>query len=236
MKRLNADGPPLPADRSGPPSLDVERFRRLASDGHVVVDLRSPVGFSGGHVDGALSVGIDPSLPVWASWVVPYDTPLLLVADRDDDVATALRAFARVGLDEVVGALAGGMDAWRAAGHPLRQTALMTPEQVHDLMVTECHLRILDVRGEAEWREGHIPGVVHVPVGALADRLDGVPGGDGPLAVVCGSGYRSTVAASILERNGLGPVINVVGGMRAWRQAGLPIMPERHDPARPVAP
>jgi hydroxyacylglutathione hydrolase len=83
---------------------------------------------------------------------------------------------------------------------------------------------VLDVRSEAEWNSGHISGAVHLPGGHLPERVDEVPAGR-PVHVICGSGYRSSIAASVLARSGRQNIINVVGGMAAWNAQKLPTDP-----------
>ncbi|MGH7571846.1 MAG: MBL fold metallo-hydrolase [Gemmatimonadota bacterium] len=229
MKELNAAGPPtLPGLPGGEP-IPAVRFRELADQGQVVVDLRDPFAFGMGHVPGAFGIGVQGSLSTWAAWVVPYDTPILLIAPEgsfaavSDAVERASRALIRVGLDDVRGHLAGGFPAWRQAGLPVAETPQIGPRELHERLVSGHGPTVLDVRSDGEWRGGHIEGAIHVMGGLLQDRLVEVPNGDRPVAVVCGSGYRSTVATSVLERSGFRHVINVTGGMNGWRQAGLPV-------------
>jgi hydroxyacylglutathione hydrolase len=180
------------------------------------------------HVPGSFGIGVEGSLSTWAAWVVPYDTPLLLVAPDgpyaavSDAVERASRALIRVGLDDVRGHLAGGMPAWLQAGFPVTETPQITPRDLHQHLVSGHGPAVLDVRSDAEWEAGHIEGAVHIMGGFLAERLPEVPDGDRPVAVVCGIGYRSTVAASVLERAGFRRVLSLTGGMDAWREAGLP--------------
>lgn len=230
MKELNAAGPPRLDGRPAPRALDPAEFRRLlAEEGHEAIDLRDQLAFGGGHIPGAFGIGLAPALSEWAAWVVPYDVPLLLVppssADPDEaaeEVDRARRRLARVGLDDVRGYLRGGMQAWIEAGLPLAETPQVSPSELHELRAEGEGWSVLDVRTDAEWAAGHIEGAAHVMGGQLAERLDEVPADDRPLAVVCGGGYRSTVAASVLERAGRGRVWNVTGGMGAWKRAGLP--------------
>lgn len=223
MKELNSAGPPILGELPGRDAIEPERFRALAESDHVVVDLRDQLAFGGGHVPGAFGIGAEGSLSTWAAWVVPYETPILLVADSTRDVEHASRALVRVGLDDVRGHLAGGIEAWRSAGLPLARIGQMSVEELRAVLSDGDDLALLDVRTDDEWDEGHVEGAVHVHGGFVADRLDEVPDGDRPLAVVCGSGYRSTVVASVLRRNGFDDVRNVPGGMTAWRAAGLPL-------------
>ncbi|HEX6202674.1 MAG TPA: rhodanese-like domain-containing protein [Thermoanaerobaculia bacterium] len=222
MKRLNAAGPPLLADRPPLPALAPRRFCGRLEAGAVAVDLRDHLAWGGGHVPGSFGLGAGGRLSVWAAWVVPYDRPILLVADDAAEAEEAARRLARVGLDRVEGWLEGGIAAWREAGLPLLETAQRTPRQIHDHLAAGETIHVLDVRGDEEWEAGHVQGARHVMAGELPERLAEVPDDGHPVALVCRSGYRSTVAASVLERAGRTDLINVTGGMSAWERAGLP--------------
>jgi hydroxyacylglutathione hydrolase len=221
MKALNAAGPAPLGRAPRVPPLAAERFRALAQAGHVVVDLRDQLGFAGGHVPGAFGIGAGPKLSEWAAWVVPPETPILLVAPGEAAAGEAARALARVGLEPVAGFLEGGMSAWIEAGLPIRRTGTLAAVEL-GARLERGDLALIDVRSIAEWRLGHVRGARHIMGGELARRLDEVPHGK-PLAVMCGSGYRSTVAASVLERAGFEDVSNLVGGMTAWSAARLPV-------------
>jgi hydroxyacylglutathione hydrolase len=191
---------------------------------HTLIDLRDQVSFGAGHIPGAFGIGAGTNVSTWASWVVPYDTPLLLVANNRNDAEAAVRALVRVGLDDVRGVIDGGIEAWRAAGGELERTPQIDPIALAArLAADESGLHVLDVRADDEWDAGHVAGAQHIMAGELAKRLDEVPR-DGTLAVICGTGYRSTVASSILARAGRTNLLNVTGGMAAWRTAGLPVV------------
>ncbi len=222
MKELNAAGPPILGGLPGLDPIEPDEFRGLAAADHVVVDLRDQLAFGGGHVPGAFGIGVDGSLSTWAAWVVPYDAPILLVAEEPARVEEAVRALVRVGLDDVRGWLDGGMPAWRGRGFELETVPQMSIPELARELASDDPPALLDVRSDAEWQGGHVAGATHVMGGFLAERLDEVPDGDRPLAVVCGTGYRSTVAASVLKRNGFRDVRNVTGGMSAWERAGQP--------------
>lgn len=224
MKALNSAGPRILGGLPGLGSLPTPEFHALVEAGHVVVDLRDHLAFGGGHVPGAFGIGVDGSLSTWAAWVVPYETPILLVAERPSDVERAVRALVRVGLDDVRGWLAGGMESWRRDGLPIETLPQISIPALAAALENGREVDVLDVRADDEWESGHIEGATHVHGGLLEDRLDEVPGSERPLAVICGSGYRSTVAASVLKRAGFEDVRNVPGGMQGWRKAGLPVV------------
>ncbi|HEX2342162.1 MAG TPA: rhodanese-like domain-containing protein [Vicinamibacterales bacterium] len=223
MKRLNAAGPAILNGLPGLEALPAGRVRDLLTHGHVLVDLRDQIAFGAGHVPGAFGIGAGPGLSTWASWVVPYDTPIVLLADDAAVVREAIRSLVRVGLDQVVGYLDGGMPAWTGAGFPVSTLAQVTPEALRDRLARDRALAVLDVRGDAEFADGHIDGAIHIMGGTLKDRVQELRG-RGPMAIACGSGYRSTVAASVLERAGFTDLINLTGGMTAWTRSGLPVV------------
>lgn len=224
MKELNAAGPPILGGLPGLEGIAPARFRALAAEDHVVVDLRDQLAFGGGHVPGSYGIGVRGNLSTWAAWVVPYDTPILLVGDSPLDVERASRALVRVGLDDIRGHLAGGIEAWRRGGFPLAEIRQMSVEDLHASLSAGGGPAVLDVRAENEWAGGHVEGAVHIHGGFVAERLDEVPDGGRPVAVMCGSGYRSTAVASVLRRHGFDDVRNVPGGMTAWEAAGLPLV------------
>ncbi|WP_019591103.1 MBL fold metallo-hydrolase [Thioalkalivibrio sp. ALE20] len=221
-KGINSEGPkdviPLPGMQAIEPD---EVARRVEAGEVTVIDLRDPLAFGGGHVPGALGIGIRGPFANWAGWVTPDDHPVILIDDTGDPavIEQAVRSMVRTGRDYIDGYVRGGMAAWAGAGLPLDTLAQVDARGAAD-RVARGEARLVDVRTPAEYAAGHVDAAVHRPV---AETREGVPGVDPeePVAVVCGSGYRSTVAASILQRLGYRHVMNVVGGMGAWEAAGV---------------
>ncbi|MBI4478096.1 MAG: MBL fold metallo-hydrolase [Acidobacteria bacterium] len=217
MKRVNSEGPKMigvPGNRALTPA----EFRELREG--VVIDVRRPEAFGGAHIPASYNIGSGPNLPVWASWIVPYDRPVLLVGDDSTNYDEARRALIRVGLDDVRGWLKAGMRAWIEAGFDQAHVRQMSVGELAAELENDPF--VLDVRGDAEWASGHIAGARHIMGGELPDRLDEIPR-DRTIHVTCGGGYRSSVAASVLRVAGYRDVVNVVGGMEAWKRSSLPI-------------
>lgn len=206
-----------------PPALEVAEFDRRRPAGAFVLDVRSPEAFGGGHVPGALNVGLGPAFATWAGTVLPDGARVLLVLDRPEDLWEAVWQLLRIGYPPPQGWLAGGMAAWRTSGRPVGFLPQLTVEELYGRLDRD-ETDLLDVRQPAEWAGGHVPGAVHVTGAELPGRVGEVPGSR-PLAVMCGSGYRSSVAASLLAHRGRTGVHNVTGGMAAWTAAGLPVVP-----------
>jgi hydroxyacylglutathione hydrolase len=223
MKVLNSEGPPRLDRLPGGRSHGAAEFSRMIEEGHLVVDLRDQLAFGAGHIPGAYGLAEGTNLSTWASWMLPYDEPLLLVHHQHADVSDAVRALVRVGLDDVRGHLAGGFEAWVRAGLPQAHTAQISPRELFDRLGRGEPVEVVDVRTPGEWRAGHIAQARHVPAQEIGERAATLANGR-EIALVCGGGYRSTVAASVLERAGVRRIANVTGGMNAWRRAGLPVV------------
>lgn len=224
MKRVNSEGAPNLGGLPGGKPLTLVQLRALIDQGGVVIDLRDQLAFGAGHIPGSFGIGSGEQLSSWAAWVLPYDRPIALVAADPADLPQAVRALVRVGLDDVRGFLGGGLNSWIEAGQPLARTPQLTPLELSARLAAEPGgIHVLDLRDPDEWARGHVPQAVHVAHEQLADFPDQLPDDGHPLALICRSGYRSTVAASVLERAGRRDLHNVSGGMQAWEQAGLPV-------------
>jgi hydroxyacylglutathione hydrolase len=191
--------------------------------GALVVDVRTELQFDEAHIPGAACIttrraGFGSKL----AWLAGPEQPLVFVGRDDEDAIEAVELAAAVGLRTIGGYLAGGMTAWREERLEVGQIARMTVPELHD---RRDGVQVLDVRERAEWDAGHIAGSVHVPyhdVHGIPDGLDG----QRPIAVICASGQRAAVAASLLQRAGARDVIHVVdGGVPAWHGAGWPVEP-----------
>ena len=228
MRALNQAGADPLAGLAEPRSMTVEDVEHAAGHDAVVIDTRPAAAFGAGHVPGSFGIGLDDTFGTWVGSVVPADRELILVLAEDGDLGAALAQLQRAGYDHVAGYLRGGFEAWRASGNDI---ARLDTRSAEDLAadIASGAVRVLDVREASEWRDGHIAGALHIPGGSLPRRLDEVPD-DRPLAVVCAGGYRSTVAASLLQRAGRDHVINLIGGVTAYAAAGHPLV---HDEALP---
>lgn len=223
MKQLNADGPPPVASTLTPGPLAVADFARLVESGAVVVDVRDQGPFGAGHVPGSLGIGAGSGLSTWAAWSVPYDRPILLVLPTSGNGSDVVRSLVRVGLDRIEGCLSGGFESWVRSGRPFERLDQMSASEAAS-RVADGTITLIDVRDATELKEGYVPGARHVPAylfSTSAPEAREVAEGPGPIAFVCASGHRSTVAASLVARTGRTDLANVTGGMQAWRRAGL---------------
>lgn len=180
----------------------------------VVLDVRPADAFCNAHVPGSINIGLGGQYASWAGSLLDLGAELALIADNEQQIDEAVMRLARVGIESARGYLLFG--AWT------RPAASIGQLNVHELDAQREALQIVDVRRPGEYRDAHAAGAMSVPLDELragAAHLDRTK----PTAVICASGYRSTIATSILEQLGFAEVYNVRGGTAAWRAAGLPV-------------
>ena len=194
-------------------------------DGALVIDVRTELQFDEAHVPGAvcltaLRAGFGSKL----AWLADPEQPVLIVGRDDQDAREAVTLAAAVGITNIAGYLAGGMTSWREEKRPVERVPRLTVDELHDRWESDRDsVQVLDVRERAEWDDGHIPGSVHEPYHDIGDVPEGLDP-DQPVAVVCGSGQRAGVGASLLQRHGAREVIHVVeGGVPLWQSRGWPV-------------
>jgi hydroxyacylglutathione hydrolase len=222
MKQLNARGPAALDLPQSLKAIEAPEFHALVESGCVVVDVRDQLSFGAGHIPGAFGVGVSGSQSTWVAWVVPYETPLLIACDHPSDAEATRRALVRVGLDDVRGYLDGGMSSWIEGGYPVAHTRQVSPLELA-AELPRGRVTVVDVRSDEEFDDGRVTGAWHLMAGTLGEHATTLPRDGVTLALMCGTGYRSTVAASVLERSGFTNLVNVTGGMGAWQHAGLPV-------------
>ncbi|HSD71166.1 MAG TPA: rhodanese-like domain-containing protein [Thermoanaerobaculia bacterium] len=219
---INRDGAPELAELPDPAALSARDVEALQKKGAVVLDTRPAAQFGAGHVPGSLQIGLSGQFASWAGALISPGSPIVLVADEEEQVREARTRLARVGIENVAGYLDGGILSWHDEGLPLATTEQIGVEELDARIREGTSGKIVDVRRPGEWQAGHIPGAMHVPLNALAGEAGALPK-DQPLAVICASGFRSSIATSVLEQQGFTKVTNVVGGMAAWRGANLQV-------------
>ncbi len=225
MKRINRDGPPVLGGMRTPARLAAGSIEALVKRAWVL-DLRPAAAFAVAHIPLSLSLPYSRSFTTSTGSLVPYDVDLVLVApapgfdDASPLVARAAHDLAMIGLDRVIGWIDAddAVAAWTRAGGAAGTIQQVTVGQLAEW--SGAPYTVLDVRGESEWREGHLPDAVHIPLGELASKVGTLP--STPLVVNCQSGARSAIAVSMLKRLGRDDAMNLEGGYVAWRAMGSP--------------
>lgn len=190
--------------------LDLADVRSLLAAGGAIVDVRPVSRYSAGHVPRSLSIPLRNGFATWLGWVAPHDRPLVVIRDADQDPEEIIWQAMKIGYDNLVGELAGGIAGWTAGG----QSAATIPVTTADAVGASAGWTVLDVRQDSEFAAGHVPGARHVELGDLAVQNGAVP--SAPVVVMCGHGERAMTAASLLERAGHRGVTVLVGGPDDW--------------------
>lgn len=215
----NRRGAPALAAKPRLQALSAVKTQELLRAGVTALDVRPSAQFGNGHVPGSLNIALSGMFASWAGALIGPNAKILLIADDPGMIDEAAMRLARVGLEEIVGYLDGGIAAWEKAGLSLQQLPQWPVDEFRQqLRERGQSLQIIDVRRPAEFASGHVAGAKNIPLARLSASLGEVMR-DRPTAIVCGSGYRSSAAAGILEHHGLRELYNIVGGMTAWNAA-----------------
>jgi rhodanese-related sulfurtransferase/glyoxylase-like metal-dependent hydrolase (beta-lactamase superfamily II) len=211
---------PLLQDGAEAYPLAPRQVERRRAEGALLVDVRTELQFDDAHIPGsvcmtALRAGFGTNL----AWIADPAQPVVFVGRDDADGRRAAALAGAVGVTNIAGYLHGGMTAWREEKGAVRGTRRMTVPELHEAWRAGT-VQVLDVRERSEWDRGHIPGAVHLPYHDLHELPDGIDPG-APVAVICGSGQRAAIGASLAQRHGATDVRHVVeGGVGTWGRAG----------------
>lgn len=196
--------------------LSAGEVMSMMDEGVVVLDVRHHKEFAAGHIPGSYGIRVDAPLIVWAGWVIPFGSKIILLAESADQRESAARQLIRIGYDDIAGYLEGGIEAW-AKELPVETVQSISPKELRERL---DELAVIDVRRLSEWNDGHIPNAIHFEGGRVAwDDLDFPK--DKPLVIQCASGNRSMVAISVLKRRGFQNVIQADGGINKWKMSGF---------------
>ncbi|HEY0676709.1 MAG TPA: MBL fold metallo-hydrolase [Chitinophagaceae bacterium] len=191
--------------------LNVAAFKELAKDA-IILDTRKSTDFTQGFVPGSINIGLDGRYAEWGGSLLPFDQQILIVADEGKEKESVVR-LTRVGFDKFIGYLEGGYAAWQKSGEQIDMIIDVEPDEMMMDLPHDVNMVVLDVRGETEFADGHVAGAVNIPLnnlkdpGSMANILD-----TDNLYVHCAGGYRSVIASSLLKRQGIHNLRNVLGG------------------------
>lgn len=217
MAPANSAGPDAP-DLSAPEPADAATLRRRIEAGEWVVDVRNRVAFAAGHVPGTFNAGLDGQFATYVGWLIPWGTPLTILANTPEEVAEAQRELVRIGIDRPAAAATGGPEDW--TDRPLASFPRATFADL-DAVRHHRHVVILDVRRAAEFAAARIEGALNIPLHDLPRRVHEVP--DAEVWVHCAGGYRASIASSMLAAAGR-TVVHVDDQFSNAQGAGLPVV------------
>ncbi len=217
---INRHGPARIAELPSLEELGPDQFKKYMDDPEkVVLDTRSYHAFAGQHIPRAWHLDLNGNFPTFAGWVLPTDKAILMVADDYPTAQEANTWVRRVGVDRVAGYLDGGMASWAMAGFRTGRIELISAEDLHGMITGADDFVLVDVRAPLEYEENHIEGAINIPVADLRTRHTEL-NREKETVLMCSSGNRSSLGASILKQHGFADVCNVAGGMSGYSAAG----------------
>jgi hydroxyacylglutathione hydrolase len=205
--------------------LTLDEVLAIGKSGGQLLDVRDGIDFEGGHLRGTLNIALNGKYATWAGSMLSHDKPIVVVAEEGGEEEAVMR-LGRIGFDNVAGYLAGGMNALASRDDLVERTERITAPALAEWLAGKRPDAgpaplVIDVRSDAEHAGGHIEGSLNIPLTHLDERSGEIPA-DRPVAVHCEGGYRSAIAASLLQKLGRRDVHDMVGGYKAWLAAKLP--------------
>jgi rhodanese-related sulfurtransferase len=205
--------------------LSLDEMLALEKSGAQLLDVRDGIDFEGGHLRKALNIALSGKYATWAGSMLSHDKPIVVIAEEGGEEEAVMR-LGRIGFDNVGGYLTGGMNALAKRDDLVERTERITAPALAEWLAGKrpdagAAPIVVDVRSEAEHAGGHIAGSLNIPLTHLDERIGEIPAGR-PVALHCEGGYRSAIAASLLQKLGRRDVYDMVGGYKAWLAAKLP--------------
>ena len=222
---INRSGARELSELQPPKALTPQQVLEHESD--ILLDVRSAADFGDAHVPGSMNIGLGGQFAMWAGSLIPLNSSIIIIADTSTQVDESVVRLARVGIENVKGYLDGGVQSWRDAGLPVAAIEQVSVAELKEQMAN-ADLQVVDVRRPGEYVSGHVPRALNAPLASLDKSLGPLPlQKDKLTAVICAGGYRSSAAASLLQKQGFSNLLNVAGGTGAWVNAGYPVEQEK---------
>jgi glyoxylase-like metal-dependent hydrolase (beta-lactamase superfamily II)/rhodanese-related sulfurtransferase len=193
-------------------AYSLDEVLKMLKSGAQVIDVRDATDFAGAHLKGSVNIGLEGRYATWAGTMLDKQAPIVVIAEEEDQIEEAIMRLGRIGFDHVKGYLKEGLNSLKDHPELVSQTRRISAQALKEL---EESTTILDIRTTSEWDTGHIDGSLNIPLNQLPERLAEIPQ-DKTVIVHCQGGYRSSIAASLLEKQGYDNVIDLVGGYKAW--------------------
>jgi glyoxylase-like metal-dependent hydrolase (beta-lactamase superfamily II)/rhodanese-related sulfurtransferase len=239
IEMLTADQPEVPAyfpkdveinrqgaaslnDLARPLALGVSAVAKELQRGAVVLDIRSATEYASGHIKGSLNIGLSGQFASWAGTLIELGTPIVLLANDAAQVDEAVMRLARIGIESVLGYVDSSISSTSGAALEIAESTVMSVDELKRTLDAGEDLLVIDVRRPGEYEGGHVPNAINIPLSELPTSMQKIAE-DRPLAIICASGYRSSIAKSVLERGNFKFSMNVLGGTAAWKNAGYEV-------------
>jgi glyoxylase-like metal-dependent hydrolase (beta-lactamase superfamily II)/rhodanese-related sulfurtransferase len=210
--------------------LDLDTVLAIQAEGAQILDTRDPDEFAAAHLAGSINVGLAGQYATWAGTVLDHAHSIVIIATPGREHESAIR-LGRIGFDHVAGYLENGLRALDPRPDLIASTEHLSAQAAAERLASAQPPLAIDVRTPREREQKHIEGSLSVPLNRLADHLPSLPR-NRPLLVYCAGGYRSSVAASLLQRSGFHSVAEIAGGIAAWEAANLPVVAPAAESSR----
>lgn len=211
-----------PADRS----LSPLQFQQAMNEGAVVIDTRDAAAYGGVHIPDSINIGFGDQMANWIGMAVAPESNILLVFEDEAQYRKMCTILYRIGYDNILGYLQGGIPAWQEEGFKISSLPQMSVHDLKSKLDKRAVRHIVDVRTEAEWNSGHIEGAEHLVLTEMLLKGVSLPKNE-EIIVTCRVGYRGNIAASYLQQQGFSKVGNLAGGMKAWANTGFPVQNQK---------
>ncbi len=220
---INATGASLLERCPSVRRLDPVQFKELMKNGAVVIDTRDSLAFGGGHIPGSINIGFEKGLANWVGMAVEPGSDILLIVNSEAQYNEMCVHLHRIGYDNIIGYLYGGMNAWQIMGFEIDHLPQISVHELKRKLEMKQIKYLVDVRTYPEWEQFHIGGAVHIPLSEILEGKVDLPK-DQEIVTYCRSGYRGNIAASHMKRLGFKDVKNLSGAITAWVNAGYPVV------------
>lgn len=216
MKQINIKGPKILKDLEPEKKMSAQEISLLDPRKELIIDIRDKENFAARHLPGSVNIGTGSFFLNWASMVIPEGTPVFLIAENLEQIKQSISQLRLVGIDSPI-----SYTIWDESMGSGTFPLISSEDLFKQIQTKPEDLTVVDVRSQNEWNSGHIQGAKHITIKELRDKLSQIPK-EKMTAVICGSGYRASIGASLLEREGYHQVCNVKGGMQEWVNKGFP--------------
>ncbi|GJQ58577.1 MAG: MBL fold metallo-hydrolase [Candidatus Scalindua sp. AMX11] len=223
---MNTKGVPLLASSPADRSLSPLQFQQAMNEGAVVIDTRDAAAYGGVHIPDSINIGFGDQMANWIGMAVAPESNILLVFEDEAQYRKMCTILYRIGYDNILGYLQGGIPAWQEEGFKISSLPQMSVHDLKSKLDKRAVRHIVDVRTEAEWNSGHIEGAEHLVLTEMLLKGVSLPKNE-EIIVTCRVGYRGNIAASYLQQQGFSKVGNLAGGMKAWANTGFPVQNQK---------
>jgi glyoxylase-like metal-dependent hydrolase (beta-lactamase superfamily II)/rhodanese-related sulfurtransferase len=199
--------------------LSLEEVMKLKEQSAQILDVRDPIDFEGAHLDGSINIGLGGNYATWAGTILERDKPIVIIAEPGSEEEAVIR-LGRIGFDHIAGYLEGGMKTLLTRPDLMKRTERITALSLSQKLSEKNPPLIIDVRNKSEWKLNRIDKSINIPLNQIKERVNKIPK-DKELVVYCASGYRSSIALSLVEKQNLSNISDLVGGISAWQAAKL---------------